>query len=174
MSLSRLNRRIHYWGAIVCALPLLLVIGTGILLQLKKQLVWVQPATMQGTKAGGPELPFATILQNVKNVPEAGISSWEDIDRLDVRPDKGIIKVQGRNHWEIQLDQRTGAVLQSVYRRSDLIESLHDGSFFSDGVKMGIFLPSALLLFVLWVTGLWLFMQPLLVKWRRRRRVLHP
>ncbi|MGI9239777.1 MAG: hypothetical protein ACR2RV_03190 [Verrucomicrobiales bacterium] len=29
---NRTNRKIHYWGAIVCALPILIVIVTGIIL----------------------------------------------------------------------------------------------------------------------------------------------
>jgi len=78
------------------------------------------------------------------------------------------MQVLARNGWEIQLDSSTGSVLQVAYRRSDLIESFHDGSWFGEWTKLGIFLPAAIILLVLWVTGLVLFFQPLRVKWRRQ------
>lgn len=165
ISWSRLNRKVHYWGAAACGLPVLIVILTGILLLLKKESDWIQPSTMKGGGAE-PTVPFEQILQRVRSVPEAEVSSWGDIDRLDVRPSKGVIKVQAKNRWEVQLDHQTAEVLSVAYRRSDLIESLHDGSFFHDAVKLWIFLPSAVILLGLWLTGLFLFAQPFV---RRRR-----
>jgi hypothetical protein len=41
--LNRLTRKVHYWLGAIIALPLLVVVASGILLQLKKQLTWVQP-----------------------------------------------------------------------------------------------------------------------------------
>ncbi len=38
MTFNALNRKIHYWASIIVALPFLVVIATGILLQLKKQI----------------------------------------------------------------------------------------------------------------------------------------
>jgi uncharacterized iron-regulated membrane protein len=148
----RLNRKIHYWAAAVCFLPVLLVILTGILLLLKKESAWIQPPTAQA-QAGEPTFTFENILKACSGLPQAEIKSWEDIARLDIRPDKGLIKVHAKNHWEIQLDQRSGEVLQIAYRRSDFIEALHDGSFFHENVKLGVFLPSALVLLILWITG---------------------
>lgn len=165
---ARLNRKIHYWGAIISALPVLIIIGSGIVLMFKKDVAWIQPPTAKA-EGGEPSIGFARILEAASSVPEAGITSWDDIDRLDVRPGKGIIKVRAENRWEIQIDHQSGEVLQVAYRRSDLIESIHDGSFFHDSVKMWIFLPSALILFVLWVTGIYLFFQPMLA---RRSRLL--
>lgn len=169
MSVHRTNRKVHYWGAIVCALPVLVVIVTGIILLLKKDVVWIQPATIRG-ESEVPAVGYGDLLESVKGVPEAGISGWEDIDRLDVRPGKGVIKVRAKNRWEVQVDQGTGEVLGVAYRRSDLIESLHDGSWFHDQVKLWIFLPSAVVLLVLWVTGIYLFVRPILVRRGRRAR----
>ena len=59
-------------------------------------------------------------------------------------------------------------MLQTAYRRSDLIESIHDGSFFAgDWTKLGLFLPSGIALLLLWLTGLWMFWLPISVKRRR-------
>ena len=40
------------------------------------------------------------ILERAKQVPEAEIAGWEDVDRLDVRPARGIVKVRAQNRWE--------------------------------------------------------------------------
>lgn len=169
MKLARFNRVFHRWASVVIALPLLLVIGTGVLLLLKKDVAWIQPPTQRGS-TGELGITFDQVLASAKTVPEAGIEGWSDIDRLDVRPSKGVIKVRAENRWEIQIDAVTGNVLQVAYRRSDLIESIHDGSFFSDGVKYFVFLPSAIVLLVLWLTGIYLFAQPLLAKSRKKKR----
>ena len=92
------------------------------------------------------------------------------IDRLDVRPDKGIVKVRANNKWEIQIDTFTGQVMQVAYRRSDLIEQLHDGSWFHDKIKLWIFLPSGIILFGLWITGVYMLIVPYYIKWKRRSR----
>ena len=38
------TRRTHYWASALFALPLIVMIGSGLLLQVKKQWSWVQPA----------------------------------------------------------------------------------------------------------------------------------
>jgi uncharacterized iron-regulated membrane protein len=170
------NRRCHRWGAAAIAAPFLLVLATGILLQVKKQLHWVQPPEKRGS-ASEPTLAFSEILAVTRGVPEAEVRGWEDIDRLDVRPDKGMIKVQAKSRWEIQVDAVTGAVLHSAYRRSDLIESLHDGSWFHAGAKVWIFLPVALVVLGLWMTGLYLLVLPYRARRAARRRrfaMAHP
>ncbi|GIT57713.1 MAG: hypothetical protein Ct9H300mP18_11420 [Candidatus Neomarinimicrobiota bacterium] len=86
-----------------------------------------------------------------KTVKETNIDSWNDIDRLDVRIEKGIAKVRTKDRWEVQVDTYSGKVVQVAYRRSDIIEELHDGSWFHENVKLLIFLPSGIILFILWV-----------------------
>ena len=168
MSLSFLSRRLHRWGAITIGLPLLCVIASGLLLQLKKQFPWVQPHE-QRTAVPTPAVEWDVILAAAKAMPHAGVQGWEDIDRVDVRPGKGIMKVITTSSWEAQLALADGAVLQVAYRRSDLIETLHDGSFFGDAAKLWIFLPSGVVLFALWMTGLYLWVLPWLTKRKRAR-----
>ncbi len=152
------SRKLHRWGAILSALPLLLVIVTGLLLQVKKQVAWVQPPTQRGQYRNEHfDKSWQDILAIVKTVPEAQVGGWKDIERIDVRPSHGAAKVLCANRWEVQVDLSTGDILSSNYRRSDLIESLHDGSFFSDAAKLWIFLPSGLILLALWLTGAWLW-----------------
>ena len=157
------NRKLHRWGAIGVALPFLVVICSGILLQLKKQIAWVQPTEL---KRPSPEsrLSLPQILQIAATVPHAGISEWAHIDRIDVRPSKGILKVIGNHRWELQIELATGVVLQTAYRRSDLIEQLHDGSFFHDNVKLFVFLPVAVAVLGLWITGIYLWLLPYMAR----------
>ncbi|MEM8711326.1 MAG: PepSY-associated TM helix domain-containing protein [Planctomycetota bacterium] len=164
----RINRQLHRFGSILTAAPLIVVIVTGIFLQLKKDWTWVQPATVRGSTEE-LRLSFDEVLAAAAAVPEAGITTWDDVDRLDVRPSKGMVKVRGKNRWEVQVDAVTGEVLQTSFRRSDLIESLHDGSWFGSPVKLWIFLPVALVLLGLWFTGMYLWLLPHLVRRRRRQ-----
>jgi hypothetical protein len=168
-SWNRWSRKLHRWGALLTFIPLLLVIVSGLLLQVKKQVPWVQPATNRGT-GSVPEIQWQSLLEATSSVPEADVDSWEDIDRVDVRPGKGMAKVQCKNRWEVQLDLSTGEVLAANYRRSDLIESLHDGSFFSDAAKLWLFLPNGLLLLGLWCTGVYLWWLPIGVKRKKRKK----
>lgn len=153
---NRLNRKIHHWVSIFIALPLLLILCTGMLLLVKKQVSWVQPKTQSG-QSGTPSLEFSRILEIAQAVPEAKIAGWQDIDRLDVRPSGGIIKIRCKNNWEIQLDHASGEILQSTFRRSDIIESIHDGSIFHEQAKPWLFLTCAAGFLLLWMSGLYLF-----------------
>lgn len=157
------NRKLHRWAAVAVAIPFLIVICTGLLLQLKKQIPWVQPRENTGGSAL-PALSLPVILEIAAAVPQAGITEWDHIDRIDVRPSKGMLKIIGKNRWELQVDIATGQVLQTAYRRSDLIESVHDGSFFHDRVKLFVFLPAAVVVLGLWVTGIYLWMLPYLAR----------
>ncbi|TWU03079.1 hypothetical protein CA54_61630 [Symmachiella macrocystis] len=172
MKLSKLNRDFHRWGSILIALPVAVIIATGVILQLKKESAWIQPPTRQGS-SNELSLSFDQILTATQGVPEAEVESWDDIDRLDVRPRKGMLKVRCKNGWEVQLDAKSGIALQVAYRRSDLIESIHDGSFFHDSFKLWVFLPTALVLGTLWGTGLYLFFLPYYAKWKKRRNMTH-
>jgi uncharacterized iron-regulated membrane protein len=169
MKLSRLNRLMHRWGSIIVLIPTGVIILSGIVLQLKKQSAWIQPPTQSGSSAD-LSLSFDQILAAARTVPEAQVEIWDDIDRLDVRPGKGMLKVRCKNRFEVQLDAKTGDVLQVAYRRSDLIERIHDGSFFHNRMKLWVFLPAALVLGVLWLTGIYLFVLPYYAKWNRRRK----
>lgn len=168
MKFSHLNRVVHRWGSILVLIPTGVILVSGIVLQLKKNSSWIQPPTQTGSSRE-LLLSFDQILAAAQNVPKAEVESWGDIDRLDVRPEKGMLKIRCKNCWEVQLDTRTGEVLQVAYRRSDLIESIHDGSFFHDSAKLSVFLPTALVLVVLWMTGAYLFLLPYLARWKRSR-----
>lgn len=168
VSFRKYSRSIHLWLSLVIFIPVIIVIASGLLLQVKKEFDWIQPPT-QKAQNSRPTLSFDNVLNAVRQVPQANLNGWDDIDRLDVRPAKGIIKVRGKNHWEVQLNAQTGDVLQVAYRRTDTIEAIHDGSWFFDGAKLWLFLPAAILLFVLWVTGIVMLITTLKSKYRKNK-----
>lgn len=167
-----LNRRLHRWGAIGVALPFLIMLASGLLLQLKKQLDWVQPAERRGAASEAvTTLSLPQVLARVRQIPHVGIQSWADVDRIDVRPAKNMMKVVSLTRWEVQLDLVTAEILQVAYRRSDLIESIHDGSWFHPAAKLAVFLPTGAVVMGLWLTGMYLWILP--YRARRRRRLAH-
>jgi hypothetical protein len=168
MKLSKISRVWHRWGAIIALLPISIIIVSGIVLQLKKVSPYIQPPTHRGA---GTELAigFDRILEVARTVPEAEIESWEDVDRLDVRPSKGVVKVRCKNGYEVQIDTETAEILQVAVRRSDLIESIHDGSYFNEHFKLWVFLPAGIVLATLLITGLHLFLLPYIARRRRAR-----
>ena len=143
------------------------MVSSGIMLQLKKQSNWIQP-NVEVTSSSKP-IMLQSYLDAVSTVKEANISSWDDIERIDIRPDKGIAKIKSKNNWEIQIDIETTEIYAKNYRRSDIIESIHDGSFFSEVVKYGWFLPSGILLLILSLTGIYMFFIPILSRRRRNK-----
>jgi len=166
MKLSKLSRVSHRWGSIIALVPMTIIIVSGIALQLKKESSYIQPPTQRGVGTE-PAIGFERILEAAMTVPEAGIESWDDIDRLDVRPGKGVVKVRCKNSYEVQIDAATGEILQVAVRRSDLIESIHDGTYFHDHLKLWVFLPTGIVLALLVITGLHLFLLPYLALRKR-------
>jgi hypothetical protein len=152
MRFNRFNRWLHHWLSIAIALPIGVVIGTGVLLQLKKDLPWVQPTEHRGS-ATQPGIAFEDLLAAAAAAVPGEIDTWSDIDRIDVRPGRGLAKLTTHARTEVQIDLADGRVLQVAYRRSDLLESLHDGSWFHPQVKY------------------WLFVVPY---WRRWQRGIEP
>lgn len=137
---------------------------------LKKEVSWIQPPTSKGVVSNEiPTIGFQQLLEISRLQPEANIDEWSDIDRIDVRADKGIAKVRATSGWEVQVDTHTGEVLNVAFRRSDVIEKIHDGSYFSNTVKLFIFLPTGILLIVMWGTGIYLFFLPRIRKWKKAR-----
>ena len=161
MKTQTLLRKIHHWGSVLIMLQMGLVIGAGLLLILKKEIDWVQPATAKGVaRADVPVKTMDELFRAAKSVEELELTEWSELTRVDFKPGKGVVKFVAPNNWEAQIDTATGEVLQVAFRRSDIIEALHDGSFFADWVKLYVFFPSGLVLLVLWATGIYLFFLP--------------
>lgn len=90
------------------------------------------------------------------------------LDRIDIRPDKGMVKFVFADHFQgLQLDLATGELLHAEQRRADFIEKIHDGSILdhylgtSNGqIKLFYTSVMGVALLVFTVTGFWLWYGP--------------
>jgi hypothetical protein len=172
MSFNVLNRKVHYWISFGAALPMIVMIASGLLLQSKKHWAWVQPVEQRGTGTE-PVIGLDEVLAALRTVPEMNVQTWDDVNRLDVRIGRGVVKAWLMNGYEVQVDLGTGRVLQTAYRRSDFIETIHDGSFFAgDWTKLGLFLPSGIVVLLLWISGMWMWWVPFAAKRKKAAKSL--
>lgn len=126
---TRLYRKIHKWFAVPLFVFMFLIGCTGLLLGWKKQIALLPP-TQKGSGLTASEwLSLDRIQQIAQDFARDSLRASAAIDRIDIRPQKGVAKIVFLHHFtEIQIDCRSGAVLSSATRRSDFIEKIHDGS----------------------------------------------
>jgi hypothetical protein len=87
------------------------------------------------------------------------------VERFDVRPDKGIIKVLfKKGYWEAQVDGTSGKVLSLAQRHSDWIEHIHDGSIISDPFKLMYTNILGIGLLLLALSGLYMWYAPKVIR----------
>lgn len=167
--MGRTLRLVHYWLTAFTLVTVAVVAVTGVLLSLKKDFDVLQAPTAEASAPGLPATPLDGLLGAV--VTETGSSTlgWRDVDRIDVRPRDGLAKVILNDRTEYQVDLHTLDVLQTGYRTSDFLETLHDFSVLGDWGKYLLSVPTGIALLVLWGTGAYMFIKPLLVKRRKRR-----
>ncbi len=160
-------RKWHRWISIIIALPFVITLTTGIILATRGFNSWVQPE-YEPTKSS-LNISFEQILEAAKSVPDAKIDSWKDVSQIDIRPSTGNIRLRAKNtQWEIQISGSTGAVTGTGIRRASFLTSLHEGAYFGPVVRYGIFLPSALGVFFLLISGIVIFVQPYLNKRKQK------
>ncbi len=164
----RFVRKTHLWVSIIVALPLLLRLLTGVALQVRKPVDWIQPTTEVGVVRYDPDVAHAQILAAVKGVPEMRVENWSDIKQLDYRPKKGVVKVHNYHDIETQVDAKTGEVIRTDKRWNNLFARIHDGSEW--GMRLWFFLPAALLIIYLWISGFYLGINETIRKLRARRQ----
>ena len=167
-------RKLHRYLGISIAILLLISALTGILLSLKKDVDLLQPPTQKGESKNLAEWKP---LEELQQIAEMALYQAEPsqagnpVDRLDIRPSKGIAKVLFENQqWEVQIDGASGNVLSIARRHSDWIESLHDGSIVNDLFKLISMNFLGFGLICLLLTGLWLWYGPRRFRFLRRRR----
>jgi len=167
--MGRTLRLVHYWLTAFTLITVAMVAVTGVLLALKKDFDVLQPPSAEASAPGLPTTPLDRLLAAVATQPGRDKVGWRDVDRIDVRPRDGLAKLILNDRTEYQVDLHTLEVLQTGYRTSDFLETLHDFSFLGDWGKYLLSLPTGIALLVLWGTGAYMFIKPLLVKRRKRR-----
>ena len=147
---------------------------TGILLALKKEFAIIQPPTQKGVSKSletwKPLSEIATIATTEfhRKYPE---QKENKVDRMDVRPSKGIVKVLfNKGYWELQIDGTSGEDKSIERRHSDWIEALHDGSIISNLFKLVSMNFLGLGTILLIITGTWLYFGPKLYRKAKQQR----
>ncbi|MBC6491678.1 PepSY domain-containing protein [Flavihumibacter stibioxidans] len=167
----RLTRKVHRLTGIALFIFFILVGLTGAILGWKKNSGgYLLATTSTGTSSDSKSWLPLDSLNSIAMKHYIGMTGNGNnkIDRIDVRPDKGIAKMLFLNGYDaIQVDLATGAILKEEKRRGDFIEHIHDGTYMDEilGLNSGIFkliyttlMGLALVLFS--VSGFWLWYGP--------------
>ncbi|HDR90536.1 MAG TPA: PepSY domain-containing protein [Bacteroidetes bacterium] len=168
----RLVRKIHRVSAIALFFFMFVIAVTGIILGWKKHSGdLIQPRSYTGTTSDLSRcLPVDSLAKRAFHFLRDSVSPHlpAELDRIDLRPDKGMVKfIFSRHYHEVQLDMATGELLNLGFRTSDLVENIHDASLLdrllntpNGQIKLvyNTLMGLALITFVL--TGLWLWYGP--------------
>jgi uncharacterized iron-regulated membrane protein len=167
------TRSLHRWIGFLASLFLAVISVTGFFLAMKDRFAFMRPPVQDAAKLERAEdiLPVAQILQIAfdKGYPE--LSEVGDVDRVDYRPKDNVFKVVSKEGYrEIQVDGTQGTVVSDAFRNDQLMEDIHDMSFFAD-LMHGYLLPVvALCLAFLSLSGIGIFLTPIVRRWRFRHK----
>ena len=165
-------RKTHKWVGILLSVVFLNSALTGILLLEKKNYAWIQPPTLTGSERKAEDfVSTRNLVEIVLSQDSTNFRSLEDIDRIDFRPDQRVFKVHSKhNYAEIQVDAVTGEILSSAWRPSDLLEDMHDGSYYADWLHATLMPVAGGGLVLLSVSGIYLWLAAWLRKRRQKRK----
>jgi hypothetical protein len=169
--LSRAAFYVHLWLGVVGTFALIGISITGILLNHKRGLGLMPDVPHE------PTAPFAGALSlermayaALDAAPQTSKGNWKSgdavdialIDRMDVRPRDGYVKVRLRDKasMEMTVDIATGKVVH-VGRRGDVfLEKLHSGEAFGGHPFVLLSDIAAIALVLTLITGYWLWLVP--------------
>jgi hypothetical protein len=153
----------HLWLGVVFTVALTVVSVTGVLLNHKRGLGLMPEVDAAPTQSFGSSLPLARLAEiglGAAGRPAAG-GVAAAVDRMDVRPRDGYVKVRLRDaaSTEVTVELATGRVLHVGARGDVFLERLHSGEAFGDrGVLLSDAAAAALVVTLL--TGYWLWLAP--------------
>lgn len=150
----------HLWLGVASTGILVVVSVTGVLLNHKRALGLMPEAATEFPQALADALPLQRLVDAAETAAGPEISA-AGVDRLDVRPDKGLIKVRFSDApvTEVTLDLATGEILSVGQRNDVFLEKLHSGEIFGD---LWVLLSDtgAIFLLLALVSGYWLWLYP--------------
>lgn len=161
-NLTRAAFYAHLWLGVVFTVALTAISITGILLNHKRGLGLMPDVAHTPVAAFEHALPLARLgeiaLRAVR--PDSALDA-RFIDRMDVRPRDGFVKVRLRDaaSTEATVDLTTGRVLHIGPRGDAFLEKLHSGEIFGG---QGVLLSdaAAVALVITLITGVWLWLAP--------------
>lgn len=170
--LIRIFRKVHRTTGAALFVFFFFIAVTGLLLGWKKHSGGIiMSKSYQGTSTNLKDwLPVDSLntLSNAYLLDKVSPELSTEIDRIDIRKDKGMVKFVYTDHiWGLQLDGATGKLLHIEQRYSDLIETIHDGSIVDNylgtsnkQIKVIYTSVMGIALLVFTITGFWLWYGP--------------
>ena len=166
-SQTRTYRRLHKLVAVPLFVFLFLVGLTGVLLGWKKQ-IGLTPSTKTGINPNPTSWISIDSLHKIATAYATSLRLDDQIDRIDIRPEKATAKVVFVKHYtELQIDCSTGKVLSVEKRMNDFVEHLHDGTIIDrllgtarEQSKISYTTITSFGLMLLAFTGFWMWLNP--------------
>jgi hypothetical protein len=159
----------HLWLGVVFTIALMAISITGILLNHKRGLGLMPDVPHEPDRPFSEAMPLARLaaiaLDTVTLAAGGDVEARDPvraIDRMDVRPRNGFVKVRMRDasSTEVTVDLATGRVLHVGSRGDVFLEKLHSGEIFG-GVRWVLLSDAAAIALVIaLVTGYWLWLVP--------------
>jgi uncharacterized iron-regulated membrane protein len=149
----------HLWLGVVLSGMLLIIAISGILLNHKVRLGLMPDVRQEAAADLAQALPMADLVRLAGEAAPAAAGTG--VDRLDVRPRRGIMKVRYRDRvvTEVTLDIHSGSVLHVGERNDVFLEKLHSGEIFGEnGILLSDF--AAIVIVLLVISGYWLWLFP--------------
>jgi uncharacterized iron-regulated membrane protein len=171
------TRQTHRWVGIVLSIFLVLIAVTGFFLALKAQVGWIRPPEVQAqeVESMAEVISIDAAIASAVGQGNPHITSYRDIDRVDFRPRRNIFKILSREGYiEMQVDGKTGEVLSVSKRNDQLIEDLHDLSWFHENFRTLILPAVAIGLLLLAFSGIGMFFTPVYRRWQFNRQKRKP
>jgi uncharacterized iron-regulated membrane protein len=162
-------RQAHKVVGIGAAFFLLVMAVTGFLLSLKGEIAWMRPPVGKAEKVESlaEVVSLDVVTQSALAVGRPDLRSVDDIDRIDYRPGKNIFKViSAKGYSEVQVDGKTGQVVAVGNRNDQLVEDIHDLSFFDERLRTTVSPVIALALAMMAISGVVIWTVPI---FRRRK-----
>jgi uncharacterized iron-regulated membrane protein len=152
----------HLWLGVVFTIVLTAISITGVLLNHKRGLGLMPEVTHAPAGAFATALPLSRLATiALAAVPPGDSLDVAFVDRMDVRPGDGFVKVRLRDaaSTEVTVDLTTGRILHIGPRGDVFLEKLHSGEIFGG---RGVLLSDAgaIALVITLITGVWLWLVP--------------
>ena len=177
-TLSRAAFYIHLWLGVLSTIALIAISITGILLNHKRGLGLMPDVPHEPSGAFTAAIPIERMAYAaLVAAPQAAKGDWKEgdpvdiglIDRMDVRPRNGFVKIRLRDKasMEMTVDINSGQVIHTGRRGDVFLEKLHSGEIFG-GLPFVILSDIAAIALVLTLlTGYWLWLVPKLSRGTR-------
>jgi len=162
--MSRVAFYAHLWLGVIFTIALVAIAVSGILLNHKRGLGLMPDVANAPSRPFGESLTLSQLgeIALLAVAPSGGAPGTVDqIDRMDVRPSDGYVKVRIKDaaSTEVTVDLGTGRVLH-VGRRGDVfLEKLHSGEVLGKGWIL-LSDAAAIALTITLLTGYWLWLAP--------------